>query len=66
MGSNLKSKTTWRSVIDKLQKRFTSWKSKYMSMSGCLTLLKVAFENIPLYFMSIFQVSKGVTEEIEE
>ena len=65
LGSNPKSKITWRPVIDKLQKKLASWKSKYMSMSGRLTLLKTAFGNIPLYFMSICQVSKGVAKEIE-
>ena len=58
MGLNSKSKTTWRLVNDKLQKRLAIWKSKYMSMSGCLTLLKVAFEIYHFTLCQFFRFRK--------
>ncbi|GMP98870.1 hypothetical protein CsSME_00046588 [Camellia sinensis var. sinensis] len=66
LGANLRQRSTWSPVMDKIQKKLTSWKRKLMSFVGRLTLIKSALSNLPTYFLSIFKMPKGAVNTISK
>ncbi|PWA70220.1 hypothetical protein CTI12_AA290670 [Artemisia annua] len=56
---------SWKVIIERFQKRLTSWKAKNLSMGGRLTLIKSVLGNLPTYFLSIFRAPIGVVDILE-
>ena len=52
--------------MNKVKGRLSSWKNKYLSVGGRITLLKLVLHNLPIYYMSLFRVSSGVGKIIEK
>lgn len=66
LGTNPKRKSTWQPVVDKVQKKLSLWKRKLLSFAGRLTLIKSVVSCLPLYYISAFQMPKGVVRLIEK
>ncbi|XP_039021868.1 uncharacterized protein LOC120154112 [Hibiscus syriacus] len=50
----------------KIQSRLQSWKSKVLSFGGRLTLIRSMLSNLPVYFISLFPIPKGVVDFIDK
>jgi hypothetical protein len=61
LGANPSRISTWKPVIKKFHKRFNQWKGRLLSMVGRLCLIKSILNSLPIYFMSVFMVAKGVS-----
>ena len=59
-----KSDLKW--LIGKLEKRLLLWSNKWLSRAGRLTLVKSVPEAIPVYWMSIAWIPKGVLDRIRQ
>ena len=46
-------KSLWNPVIDKIEKKLDSWKARYISLGGRITLIQSALANLPIYLMSL-------------
>ncbi|XP_039145636.1 uncharacterized protein LOC120282866 [Dioscorea cayenensis subsp. rotundata] len=55
----------WRSLIDKIKSRLSTWKSNYLSIGGRLTLLNSVLSSLPTFWMSMFCLPKWVIKEID-
>ncbi|KAF5931642.1 hypothetical protein HYC85_027813 [Camellia sinensis] len=66
LGANPRRKSTWDPVVAKFQKKLSSWKRRLLSFAGRLTLIKSALSNLPLYFLSIFKMPKGIVKAISK
>lgn len=53
----------WDLIIDRVRKRLESWKGRLLSIGGKVTLIKASISSLPLYFMSLFPLPKGVVIE---
>nr|GEV54877.1 zinc finger CCCH domain-containing protein 34-like [Tanacetum cinerariifolium] len=65
VGDHMVRTSAWASIIQKIQAWLSKWKSKTLSVSGRLTLLKLVLGVAPLYTMSIYKVPKGVLHVLE-
>nr|KYP47723.1 Putative ribonuclease H protein At1g65750 family [Cajanus cajan] len=65
IGANPKRLDTWQPVIEKIQKRLSSWKCDSMSFGGRITLLKSVLHSIPIYFLSFFKAPRGIISQLE-
>ena len=54
----------WKVVIEKIRKKSTRWKEKYLSFAGRVCLLKYVITTLLLYFMSFFKMPSRVQREI--
>jgi hypothetical protein len=61
---NSYKKEDWKWLIAKLEKRLNSWSFRWLSRAGRLTLTKSVLEAIPVYWMSLAWIPKGVLEKI--
>lgn len=65
LGASPKLKSTWKPVIEKFKARLPSWKKRYLSFGGRITLIKSVFNSLPIYYMSLFKMPEGVAKTIE-
>jgi hypothetical protein len=57
-------KEDWKWLLTKLEKRLNGWSFRWLSKVGRLTLTKSVLEAIPIYWMSLAWIPKGVMEKI--
>ncbi|WVZ71541.1 hypothetical protein U9M48_020116 [Paspalum notatum var. saurae] len=55
----------WKKGEERFEKRLRSWKGKYLSIGGRLTLINSVLSSLPMYMMSFFDASKGVLRKLE-
>ncbi|CAL5376573.1 unnamed protein product [Camellia sinensis] len=65
LGASPRSSRTWRPVIDKCKQRLASWKRRYLSLAGRLTLIKSVLASLPIFYLSIFKMPEMVAKKIE-
>lgn len=51
LGAKFKNYKVWNGIIEKFEKRLTSWQLQYISMGGRLTLISSVLDNIPTYYL---------------
>lgn len=66
VGENMNLKKAWIPIIEKFHSKLSSWKAKSLSFGGRVTLVKSVLGNLPMYFMSMFVVPKGVIDTLEK
>jgi len=57
-------KEDWQWLIGKIEKRIMVWSHRWLSRAGRLTLIKSVLEAIPVYWMSLAWIPKGILEKI--
>jgi hypothetical protein len=55
----------WKLVEERLQKCFSSWKGKLMSLGGRLVLINLVLSNMVLHMISFFLLPKGVLYKLD-
>jgi hypothetical protein len=56
-------KNDWTWLLAKLEKRLQVWSNKWLSRAGRLVLIKLVLEAIPVYWMSLSWIPKGILEK---
>jgi len=57
-------KEDWMWLLGKIEKRIMIWSHRWLSRAGRLTLIKSVLEAIPVYWMSLAWIPKGILEKI--
>ncbi|KAJ9538235.1 LOW QUALITY PROTEIN: hypothetical protein OSB04_030968 [Centaurea solstitialis] len=65
VGASMKRVDHWKLACEKLKKRLNSWKSRFVSFGGRLTLVKTVLGSLPLYLFSLFRAPSGVLKLCE-
>jgi hypothetical protein len=52
----------WEKIEERLEKKLSSWKGKYLLVGGRLVLINLVLTSLPMFMLSFFEVSKGVLE----
>ena len=64
VGGNPRRKQFWELVMNKIKKKLTRWKGRFLSFVGRVCLLKSVLTSVPLYYMSLFKMSIIVSKYI--
>jgi len=59
-------KKDWKWLISKLEKILSGWSFRWLSSAGRLALTKSFLEAIPVYWMSLAWIPKGILEKIRK
>ncbi|GMI92896.1 hypothetical protein HRI_002958900 [Hibiscus trionum] len=54
----------WKPIEGKVQARLQTWKINSLSFAGRITLVKSVLINLPMYYLSIFEMPAGVAARI--
>jgi hypothetical protein len=54
----------WEMIEERIEKKLSSWKGKYLSIGGRLVLINSVLSSLPMFMLSFFEISKGVLEKI--
>ena len=65
LGTSYKTASIWNPILERMEKKLTSWKRLYLSKGGRLTLLKSTLSSLPTYYLSLFTVPKAVAMRLE-
>jgi hypothetical protein len=55
----------WAMIEERIEKKLSSWKEKYLSVGGRLVLINSVLNDLPMFMLSIFEIPKGVLEKID-
>ncbi|KAK1320825.1 hypothetical protein QJS10_CPA03g01353 [Acorus calamus] len=58
-------KAEWSPLIERFEQRLEGWKSNLLSIGGRLILLQSVLTNLPIFFLSVFKIPKGVLARID-
>ncbi|RVW85897.1 putative mitochondrial protein [Vitis vinifera] len=58
LGAPFKSVAAWDGIEERFRKKLAMWKRQYISKGGRITLVRSTLSNLPIYFMSIFQMPR--------
>ena len=64
MGANPFHLSTWKPIISYIRSRLAAWKGKMLSIAGRISLIKSVLNSLPLFYMSMFLVLKGIIGSI--
>ncbi|GMI94762.1 hypothetical protein HRI_003145500 [Hibiscus trionum] len=53
-------------VVEKFKKRMAGWKAKLMSFSGRIVLVKSVLSNLPVYYMSLFEMPATIFDQLNK
>lgn len=62
--ANMHLKKDWSWLIGKVKKRLKVWSHKWLSRAGRLVLVKSVLEAIPVYWMFLSWIPKGILERV--
>ncbi|CAL5374865.1 unnamed protein product [Camellia sinensis] len=66
LGANPRRLKTWKPVVDRVKVKLASWKRRFLSIAGRLTLIKAVLSSLPVYYLSLFKIPKGVAKELDK
>lgn len=66
LGASYKQLDVWNPILERMQRRLAGWKVNYLSEGGRLTLFKATFANVPIHFMSLFNIPRSIALKIEK
>ena len=66
LGSSPRRYSSWKPVIDSFKRKLASWKSKFLSFGGRVTLIKSVLGSLPIYFMLLFKMPEKVALELDK
>jgi hypothetical protein len=55
----------WEMIEERIEKKLSSWKGKYLSVGGRLVLINSVLSSLPIFMLSFFEIPKGVLKKID-
>ncbi|KAL7188457.1 hypothetical protein ACSBR1_038335 [Camellia fascicularis] len=66
LGANPGRLKTWKPIVDRVKGTLASWKRRFLSLAGRLTLIKAVLSSLPVYYLSLFKMPEGVAKELDK
>lgn len=51
------STSLWNLVVERIERNLVTWRARYLSIRGRITLIQSTLFNLPIYFMLLFRCS---------
>ena len=66
LGAPHKSIGMWNPIEERFMRKLVIWKRQYISKGERVTLIRSILSNLPIYFMSLFQIPRFVCKRLEK
>nr|KYP48496.1 Putative ribonuclease H protein At1g65750 family [Cajanus cajan] len=64
VGDKPRQRAVWQRLIEVLRNKLVSWKHKYVSIGGRVTLINSVLNSLPLHYLSFWRMPLGVIKEV--
>lgn len=64
VGINPRRKKEWRKVVDDIRRRLVSWRGKFISIGGRVTLIKAVLNAILVFSFSFYKAPMVIINDI--
>ena len=54
------SNKDWKAIEDRIEKRLSGWKGKFLSVGGRLVLINSFLSGLPMLMLSFFEIPRGI------
>ena len=65
LGTPFKTASMRNPILERMEKKLSSWKRLYLSKGGRLTLVKSTLSSLPTYYLSLFLIPVAVVDRLE-
>ena len=65
LGAPHKAIGVWDPVEERFHKRLASWKMQYISKGGRITLIRITFSSLPIYYLSLFCMPQKIYTRLD-
>ena len=65
LGTPYKTTSVWNPILERMEKKLSSWKCLYLSKGGRLTLLKSTISSLSTYYLSLFVIPVAMADRLE-
>jgi hypothetical protein len=55
----------WQGVEERIQKKLSSWKGKFLSVGGRLVLINSVLRSLAMFMLSFFEIPKGIFKKLD-
>jgi hypothetical protein len=55
----------WKMIEERIEKKLSSWKEKYLSVGGKLVLINSVLSSMLMFMLSFFEIQKGALEKTD-
>ena len=59
------TKSLWNPVVERVERKLSTWKANYLSIGGRVTLIKSILSNLPVYYFSIFRYPTSIIKRLK-
>ncbi|GKU94756.1 hypothetical protein SLEP1_g8202 [Rubroshorea leprosula] len=66
LGADPRRIVTWKPLIHSFKRKLSSWKGRYLSFGGRITLINSVLSSLPVFLMSFFLLPKSVIRELDK
>lgn len=66
VGPRTSSMALWNPVVEKVEKKLSTRKMRYLSLGGRITMIKACLSKMPVYYMSLFKMPKSVIGKLDK
>lgn len=65
IGFSSRRRVFWMPLVKKMRDKMAKWKAYSLNQAGRITLVKSVIDSVPVYWMSLHQMPKSVSNQIE-
>ncbi|GKV38639.1 hypothetical protein SLEP1_g46528 [Rubroshorea leprosula] len=58
IGGNHRRRAMWQPMVESVRKKLASWRGRYLSMGGHITLINSVLSSLPVFLVSIYIIPK--------
>lgn len=55
----------WQGVEERIQKKLSSWKGKFLSVGGRLVLINSVLSSLAMFMLFFFEIPKGILKKLD-
>ena len=65
LGTPFKIASIWNPILEKIEKKLSSWNPLYLFKGGKFALLKSTLSSLPTYYLSLFTIHVAMADKWE-
>ncbi|GKV31185.1 hypothetical protein SLEP1_g39903 [Rubroshorea leprosula] len=66
IGGSSRKKAFWKPLVELFSKKLSTWKGRYLSLGGWITLINSMLSSLPVFWMSVYLIPKGTILSLDK